>query len=335
MPKFWFRKLVRDKLPEVYVELGQKADIRRVKGDELWRELKRKFIEEASELPKTMDDKEALKTELGDLLRVLKDSAAHAGVDFAEIEKADSEKTAKKGGFLEGAYVETVETKDDDPWNDYFRKEPWRFPEVKDEKPSIDSIITLSNELAGLGNIDRATLLPGGRNESDSHHSFSLALIAYDICQKYCPELDLDMVIRFALVHDLLEIITGDEDTLMLSPLQLHEKHQREQIAWQELEARLHDYPALLDDLRSYEKFDTPEAATIWVVDKTATIWTHFWDQGQSLHSRGAETRVNIDSWHDNQMDKLQKRLKVMPPQVILDIFESSHQKMKEELFDQ
>lgn len=332
MPKFVFRKLVRDKLPEVYEELHQKTVIRRIDGDELWRELKRKFIEEASELPENMDDKEVLTSELGDLLRVLKDSAAHAGVDFAEIEKSDMLKTAKKGGFLKGVYVETLETEGNDPWNDYYRKEPQRFPELK-ETLDIEEIIELSDHLAELGNIDRRTLLPGGRNESDSHHSFSLALTAYDICQKYCTELDRNLVVRYALVHDLLEIILGDEDTLRSTTAELHAKHQREQAAWQHLEERLRHYPSLLLALKEYEALDTPEAATVYVLDKTCTIWTHFWDGGKSLHSRGAASRNDIDIWYKTQQNKLQKRLKVMPPQIILDIFTDSYGKMRKELF--
>lgn len=334
MPKFVLRKLVRDGLPAVYAGLDQVADLRHIEGEELWRELKRKFIEEASELPDDIADKDTLTSELADLLRVVKDSATLADIDMRDVEATDAAKTAKKGGFLEGAYVKTLETKDDDPWTEYYRKEPARYPELTGTKPSIQSIITLSNELAELGKIDRATLLPGGRKETDSHHSFSLALIAYDICTKYCPELNANLVVRYALVHDLLEIITGDEDTLLLDEAALQAKHQRETIAMRELEKRLQDYPALLTALREYEKLDTPEAATVYVLDKACTIWPHFWDKGKSLHTRGARTRVEIDTWHETQQQKLKGRLKTMPPQVILDIFEASHVKMREELFE-
>jgi putative hydrolase of HD superfamily len=200
--------------------------------------------------------------------------------------------------------------------------------------PPVESLITLSDELAELGKIDRATLLPGGRNEPDSHHSFSLALIAYDICKKYCPELDADLVVRYALVHDLLEIITGDEDTLRLTHAQLTEKHTREAEAMATLQRRFEQYPALLELLGNYEALDTPEAATVYVLDKTCTIWTHFWDAGANLHDRGVRTRAGIDTWYRTQQKKLDVRLKVQPPTVILTIFESSYKKMRKELFD-
>lgn len=332
MPKYFFHKLVRDKLPDIFMQRNQKATVRTLGNNDHWRELKRKFIEEASELPNDLQDKVAIMNELGDLLRIVKDSAVIAGVDFTAIERADEEKTAKSGGFLQGMYVDTMEVTDDDPWNEYYRGEPGRFPEIRDAA-NVKEIIDLSEELAELGKIDRRTLLPGGRHESDSHHSFSLALIAYDICQKYCPELDINLVLRYALVHDLLEIITGDEDTLLSSASELRAKHRREQAAWKDLEARLKVYPALLNDLRAYEMLDTPEAATVYILDKSCTIWTHFWDEGKSLRSRGPKTRAEIDMWHDTQMHKLHARLKTMPPQIILDIFSESHTKMREELF--
>lgn len=335
MQKYTLGKLVRDRLPEMYAELDEVAELQRLKGDELWRALKQKFIEEASELPDSTDDKEALTGELADLLRVITDAATLAGVTMEEIEETDAKKTAKKGGFLEGAYIETLELKDDDVWNDYYRSDPNRFPEVRTHKHSVTSLITLSNELAELGTIDRATLLPGGRKETDSHHSFSLALIAYDVCTKYCPELDVNLVVRYALVHDLVEIITGDEDTLSLNHQQLLAKHERELVAWKELQLRLADYPSLLSALKEYEGLDTPEAATVYVLDKACTIWTHFWDEGDNLHHRGAKTRADIDRWHVTQMEKLHKRLHTLPPQIILDIFTDSHKKMRKELFDQ
>ena len=326
--------MVRDGLVQIYQDLGQKADVKYLEGSEHWQALRAKFIEEASELPTDFTDKEALTSELGDLLRVIKDTATVAGVDFTEVEKADEAKTAKKGGFLGGAYVETLETTDTDLWNDYYRQNADRFPETTSATPPVEALIYLSNQLAELGKIDRATLLPGGRRESDSHHSFSLALIAYDFARKYCPELDADKVLRFALVHDLLEIITGDEDTLVMSPDQLKAKHRREVHATDELHSRLAEYAPLLEQLADYEKLDTAEAATVYTLDKACTIWTSFWDTGANLRPRGVKTQADIDSWYNIQQGKLSKRLKVTPPPVVLELFENSYKKMREELFD-
>lgn len=332
MPKYLFRKLVRDKLPDLYIQRGQKPTLKQLRGDELWRALKAKLFEEADELPSDMADKATVTAELADLLRVIKDAATLAGVSMTEIEDADALKTAKSGGFLDGVYVETQELAEDDPLNAYFRKEPARFPELGLHSFSVDSLVELSDTLGEMGNVDRATLLPGGRHETDSHHSFSLALIAYDICHMYCPELDADKVVRYALVHDLLEIITGDQDTLMLDEAGLHAKHIEEQRAAAKLHKLLAKHPALLEAYEAYERLDSPEAATVYVLDKCSTTWTHFWDAGADIHSKMSKPK-ELDEHHDRQLTKIHTRLQAEPPQVIYDIYEASHQAMVQELF--
>lgn len=49
----------------------------------------------------------------------------------------------------------------------------------------------------------------GGRHESVAEHSWRMALMAYWVKDEF-PELDMDKVIRMALIHDLGECFTGD-----------------------------------------------------------------------------------------------------------------------------
>jgi 5'-deoxynucleotidase YfbR-like HD superfamily hydrolase len=199
---------------------------------------------------------------------------------------------------------------------------------------NVESIIRLSDLLAELGKVDRATLLPGGRLESDSHHSFSLALIAYDICKRECPELDANKVMLFALTHDLLEIITGDEDTLHLTAAELQAKHDREKEALKDFDKLFADYPLLRDAMYDYDRLDTPEAATVFVLDKACTTWTHIHDQANHAKTkRNITTSQQVEDWAERQRQKIAKRLKVQPPKAILDIYEESFLKLRE-LFD-
>lgn len=196
----------------------------------------------------------------------------------------------------------------------------------------VDQLVALSDLLAQSENIKRAIKLPHGADESDSHHAFSLALMAYSICMTHDLELDREKILIFALVHDLLEIVTGDEATLMMSSEQLAEKHQREKDAYHELQRLLKDYPALLEALDQYELLDTPEAATVFVLDKTCTIWTHFHDNGENLYMAGVKHKRHIDRWYETQKHKMATRLRAQPPQIIYDIFEESFVEMREKL---
>src|SRR6476646_10133457 len=132
---------------------------------------------------------------------------------------------------------------------------------------SIQPIIRLSELLGQMGSVMRATQLPDGSAESDSHHSFSLALVNYHIVCTYCPELDAAKVMLFTLAHDLLEIVTGDEDTLYYTSEQHAAKHAREEAAKTEFDVLFGQYPELKQAMYDYEALDTPEAATVFVLD--------------------------------------------------------------------
>jgi len=191
---------------------------------------------------------------------------------------------------------------------------------------NIQDIIRLSEMLGEMGQVRRATHLPNGEPESDSHHSFSLALIAYHIVKTECPELDADKVLLFSLAHDLLEIITGDEDTLHFTQEQHAAKHAREEEAIKEFDEVFSRYPTLLGAMHDYEKLDTAEAATVFVLDKACTTWTwlHHYDMKNHALVRNITKKADVEKWAERQRTKFKARLKVSPPQPILDTYEES-----------
>lgn len=67
-------------------------------------------------------------------------------------------------------------------------------------------------EVDKMKNIARQTLLAdGSRQETDAEHSWHFALMAM-VLYEYsdCKNVNIDRVIRMALVHDLIEIYSGD-----------------------------------------------------------------------------------------------------------------------------
>ncbi len=194
---------------------------------------------------------------------------------------------------------------------------------------SIQDIVRLSELLGEMGNVKRATMLPNHENESDSHHSFSLALIAYHIVTTKCPELDASKVMLFALCHDLLEIITGDENTMHFTPEQHAAKHAKEQTALAEFDRIFVKYPALKQAMYEYEALDSAEAATVFVLDKACTTWTHHPHNAQYARQNGIHTKQDVEAWAKRQRMKFESRLKVTPPIAILDIYEQSFEVLK------
>lgn len=135
MPTFTLNKLVRDKIWAMNEALGFSMRGRRgVAGVELLRELRRKLLEESQELD--LDgDPHALASELADIQQVIDDICRTAGVSPEEVDRARQKKLKHKGGFAGGDLIETLTIPDEvSEWVRYYREEPERYPEIKEEK---------------------------------------------------------------------------------------------------------------------------------------------------------------------------------------------------------
>jgi mutator protein MutT len=97
-------KLVRDKIPEIIEDNGEKAEIRKVEGLELERFLGEKVLEEAEEF---VEDREV--EELADLLEVVDAYIESEDLSSERLEQLREEKNRERGGFSEGFVLEDVE----------------------------------------------------------------------------------------------------------------------------------------------------------------------------------------------------------------------------------
>ncbi len=130
--------------------------------------------------------------------------------------------------------------------------------------------IQVSQITADFAQVERIPRYADGQRENDVEHSYMLALAANEIAATLELNLDSSLLNRFALVHDLLEIKTGDVATFDLSPEALAEKERREHQAKQELMAELP--PVIATDLSTYERQDTREAVFIRMIDKLLPV---------------------------------------------------------------
>lgn len=192
--------------------------------------------------------------------------------------------------------------------------------------------IAMSEVLFQFGQIKRATKMPNGEFETDSHHSFTLALISYELAKTYAPELDAEKVMAYGLVHDLPELISGDMPTLLASSEDLVRKRENDREAVTELKVVLKSAPNIMSLIEAYETCADEEAKFVYWLDKTMTILTHFFDAGQNLHELGVRDHAAIEAWYD----KLQKKLSMYaanPHRTAASVLEELYQKMHDELF--
>ena len=141
-----------------------------------------------------------------------------------------------------------------------------RLPQAR----RIGDIALCASQLTDdFSNIERIPRLTDSRRENDVEHSYALAIAAPAIAELHYPELDVDRVRLFALVHDLLEIEVGDVATFDLTKTELAEKERREQVAKRVILERLSKIsPATAAALEEYELQGCDEAVFVRMVDK-------------------------------------------------------------------
>ncbi|TSC76907.1 MAG: hypothetical protein G01um101431_90 [Parcubacteria group bacterium Gr01-1014_31] len=104
-----YNKLIRDRIPEIIAEKGEKAKIRTLTDEEFAVALAAKLVEEANEVVKAGGDSAELVKEIGDVLEVIDAIVTHFGLDRAEIERVKTNRLAERGGFSKKILLESVE----------------------------------------------------------------------------------------------------------------------------------------------------------------------------------------------------------------------------------
>lgn len=103
-----YDKLVRDDIPDVIREGGERPVTRTIDGTELDRYLLDKLVEEATEAREAAGDaEESVDAELADLATVLDTLVERRDRD--RIERLRREKAAERGAFAAGIVLERVE----------------------------------------------------------------------------------------------------------------------------------------------------------------------------------------------------------------------------------
>ena len=191
-------------------------------------------------------------------------------------------------------------------------------------KSRLDLQFAFLDETDRLKSVLRATTLcDGSRRENSGEHSWHIALYALTLAEHAGPGVSIDRVIRMLLIHDLVEIDTGD------TPIHAANGQSHGSTALREAEQRAADriFGLLPADqahaLRSlweeFETGDTPDALFARAVDRVQPVmanlasgggtWTEYGVSRAQLEQRvGAKVargapvvwtalRDRIDAW--------------------------------------
>jgi putative hydrolase of HD superfamily len=176
------------------------------------------------------------------------------------------------------------------------------------QKPDIHRVIEFHSLLLQFQGIKRIVNLPETfEQENDIEHSYSLAMMAWFLCQ-YFPELDRDTVIRYALVHDLVEVHAGDT-YIFADATQLDSKAEREAAALKKLVADWPDFPELTKEIVAYEAHSTPEAKFVYALDKVMPVIVIYLSKGYTWQKEG----ITPEQLHEIKKHKIAVSPEIQP----------------------
>lgn len=144
-------------------------------------------------------------------------------------------------------------------------------PEFETNGMNVD-LIKLIGFLTEFQAVERQMYIPKlGRLENDSEHSYNLVMAAWLIISKDQLPLDIDLAIKYALVHDLVEVYAGDASAL--DDEQIKTKVIKEHAALQRLKSS--ELTAGIAKLiEEYERLDNEESNFVYALDKLMASFT-------------------------------------------------------------
>ncbi len=142
-------------------------------------------------------------------------------------------------------------------------------------------VMLLAHTAIRFAAVERVPRYTSETRENDAEHSFMLGLVAQEIATTYFPELDAGLVSQFSIVHDLIELQTGDVATFSLSKDQMSQKVTNEKNALDAVCSQLPRHTALL--LRVYEEQELPEARFVRFIDKLLPVLVDIFGPGSQV----------------------------------------------------
>lgn len=154
-----------------------------------------------------------------------------------------------------------------------------------DPDRDVQHALKIARLILRLGRVDRITMHPDGYPESDTDHSMMLALVAAELRP---GRLRLDLILSYALVHDLIEAYCGDTPTLVaLDDAGRAAKNERERLALMQLREELGSESWIVRTIFAYESQMDPEARWVKWLDKCMPKLTHCLNAGRAVRAQG------------------------------------------------
>ena len=140
------------------------------------------------------------------------------------------------------------------------------------------------------------------REENDAEHSYQLAIVAWYLISTQGLKLDLGLTLRYALVHDLVEVYAGDTPAVHKGYEEAQKtKREREEKAALRLRKEFEEFPEMHALIDAYELRPDEESKFIYALDKIIPLMNIYLDKGHSwkIHN------ISLDDIIENKKNKV------------------------------
>lgn len=142
--------------------------------------------------------------------------------------------------------------------------------------------------------VERVARIPGETRYANTvEHSYQLTLLAWYLIEKENLPLNKDLVIKYALVHDLVETYAGD--TYAHGTEGKETKAQREHEAQERIAKEFPEFSDLHECIQVYETKQDPESRFVYALDKLVDPINIYLEDGKLWHEKGVVLQEVLD----------------------------------------
>jgi len=151
---------------------------------------------------------------------------------------------------------------------------------------TLKELFAFNNLLLQFQKVERVVRVPGSeRWENDFEHSYQMAMVAWYIVERDKLPFDKDKIIKYALIHDFVEVYAGDT-YLYGSKDELASKIEREEAAAERLRKEFSDFKDLHTLVEQYESGEDREARFVRALDKIIPTLNIYADGGRTWREK-------------------------------------------------
>ncbi len=156
-------------------------------------------------------------------------------------------------------------------------------------------IISFILELPKIERTVKIKVHNGKRFENDAEHSYQLAMVGWYLAQLLKLKFNKNLVIKYALIHDLIEIYAGDTDPYLSNIKYLASEKERETRSLKRIKKEFKDFSELTNFIEKYEKRADQESKFIYSLDKILPVMNVYLTKDKYYNQHGISLKMWID----------------------------------------